>query len=155
MEGISIVKCNLFLDSKSKIEPCVLSTASHLLSTASQTDSGRSLLLVSGSRKQRTLLTNMTLPHIKGGIEILFLANALIDGAKIMPILLIKEEKPTAVCLKEKRTKVLVRLPRFCLCVCFATKIKLNGKNLLYSPHSCWEQLLNIHSSHWSCQNRE
>lgn len=118
MEGISVVECNLFLDAKSKIEPCVLSTASHLLSTASQSGYGSSLLLVSGSRKQRTLLTNMRLPHMKGGIEILFLGNALIDGAKMAPILLIKKDKPTAVCLKEKRTKVLVRRLRFCLCVC-------------------------------------
>lgn len=102
MEGISSVKCRVFLDAKSEIEP-----PTHLLSTASLTDSGSSLLLVSGSRKLRAQLKSMRPPHIKGEIETSFLANALRDGARMVLILLIKEDKPTAVCLEQRHAKVL------------------------------------------------
>lgn len=81
--------------------------STHLLSTTSLTDSGSSLLLVSGSKILRAQLTNMRLPHIKVGIEMSFFANALRDGARMGLILLIKVDKPTAVCLKQKGAMVL------------------------------------------------
>lgn len=73
----------------------------YLLPMASSAESGSSVLLVSGSRKQRAPLIRDRLLKTVMGMDQWYMANMLIVGDNSPAILKAMEPKPTAVCLKE------------------------------------------------------
>jgi len=73
---------------------------SYLLSSAPSADSGRSLLLVSGSRRQRAPLTSVKLLKTMVGMAQWYTAKMLSSGASNPPTLPDMAPKAVAVCLK-------------------------------------------------------
>lgn len=78
----------------------------YLLLSASSVESGSSILLVSGSRKQRAPLTRVRLLKTMVGMDQWYTANMLSNGDSRPPALLAIEPKPEAVCLKQKHIEL-------------------------------------------------
>lgn len=83
-----------------------ISNVAHLLPSASLIDSGSSVFLVSGRRKQRAPKMIVMLLNTAVGMALWYVAKILSNGDTKPPNLLIMETKPRAVCLKEKHVRV-------------------------------------------------
>ena len=96
MFSISPIKANIATKSLSM-------QIAYFCPSASMAESGSSLLLVSGSRKQRAPLISVRLLKTMMGMDQWYMANMLSSGDNNPATLKAMEPIPTAVCLEEWR----------------------------------------------------